>query len=274
MMQAVLVLTDRTPFSEAWQNAANALGFEVVSAHPSELVAKMRGGFVVFDGGAPMYDEDELLACASFVRSERGEPVVVTDAARPFSDVGLLHELARGLVGSMDDVERLAHVIARRLDGKRHERFEYVTVSPANGAFLAVLGDGSSVAIARPAHASDDGSDVVDILIGEDPRGVTIGLSSGASFELRVENAPKPAVDESISNGSAAIPLDGVRLGARLRELRTAAGLTQAELARRTGIHRPNIARVEAGRHTPSLETLARLAEAIGVSTTRIFSDQ
>jgi transcriptional regulator with XRE-family HTH domain len=49
------------------------------------------------------------------------------------------------------------------------------------------------------------------------------------------------------------------------------AGITQAELARRTGIHRPNIARVEAGRHTPSLETVARLAEALGTSPARIL---
>ncbi|MCF6228990.1 MAG: helix-turn-helix domain-containing protein [Planctomycetes bacterium] len=47
--------------------------------------------------------------------------------------------------------------------------------------------------------------------------------------------------------------------------------LTQAELAKRTGIHRPNIARVEAGRHTPSLETLSRLTVAIGVPATRVF---
>ena len=65
--------------------------------------------------------------------------------------------------------------------------------------------------------------------------------------------------------------MEGPRLGARLRQLRKAAGLTQAELARRTGIHRPNIARVEAGRHTPSLETLARLASAIGVPTTAVL---
>jgi len=67
--------------------------------------------------------------------------------------------------------------------------------------------------------------------------------------------------------------VDGVRLGQRIRELRLAAGLTQAELARRTGIHRPNIARVEAGRHTPSLETLARLATAIGVPTTAVLDE-
>ncbi|MBX3275775.1 MAG: helix-turn-helix transcriptional regulator [Sandaracinaceae bacterium] len=75
------------------------------------------------------------------------------------------------------------------------------------------------------------------------------------------------------SNGASHAPvgIDGVRLGQRIRELRLAAGLTQAELARRTGIHRPNIARVEAGRHTPSLETLARLASAIGVPTTAVL---
>jgi len=67
------------------------------------------------------------------------------------------------------------------------------------------------------------------------------------------------------------ILLDGAGLGARLKELRLEAGLTQAELARRTGIHRPNIARVEAGRHTPSLETLSRLTVAIGVPATRVF---
>ena len=75
------------------------------------------------------------------------------------------------------------------------------------------------------------------------------------------------------ANGTP-ITIDGARLGARLREVRVAAGLTQAELARRTGIHRPNIARVEAGRHTPSLETLARLASAIGVPTTSVLAEE
>jgi len=62
------------------------------------------------------------------------------------------------------------------------------------------------------------------------------------------------------------------KIGERLRFLRLSVGLTQAELARRSGIKRPNIARLEAGRHTPSLETLGRLASAIGIPTARVFS--
>lgn len=52
-------------------------------------------------------------------------------------------------------------------------------------------------------------------------------------------------------------------LGMRVRELREAAGMSQSELARRTGTRQPNIARLEAGGGTPKLETLQRIAGAL-----------
>jgi transcriptional regulator with XRE-family HTH domain len=48
--------------------------------------------------------------------------------------------------------------------------------------------------------------------------------------------------------------------------IRTAAGLTQAELARRAGTSQSSIARLEAGAASPTLNTLERLARAAGVS--------
>lgn len=60
---------------------------------------------------------------------------------------------------------------------------------------------------------------------------------------------------------------DEARISA-LRELvhrlRTEAGLTQAELAQRMGTTQSAIARMEAGGTRPTLETLERLAAAIG----------
>ena len=44
-----------------------------------------------------------------------------------------------------------------------------------------------------------------------------------------------------------------------VREIRLAAGLTQAELAARSGVAQPNIAAYEAGRRRPSSAMLARL---------------
>lgn len=46
--------------------------------------------------------------------------------------------------------------------------------------------------------------------------------------------------------------------------LRTEAGLTQAELARRMGTTQSAIARMEGGGARPSLDTLGRLAGAVG----------
>lgn len=48
-----------------------------------------------------------------------------------------------------------------------------------------------------------------------------------------------------------------------LRDLRTRAGLTQAELARRSGVAQPNIAAYEAGRRSPAPATRLRLAQAL-----------
>jgi transcriptional regulator with XRE-family HTH domain len=53
-------------------------------------------------------------------------------------------------------------------------------------------------------------------------------------------------------------------LGERIRVLREANGISQAELARRIGSTQPSIARLEAGRVSPTLETLDRVAAALG----------
>jgi len=45
---------------------------------------------------------------------------------------------------------------------------------------------------------------------------------------------------------------------------RMAAGLSQAELAERMGTSQPTIARMEAGRSSPSFGTLKKLAKATG----------
>jgi len=45
--------------------------------------------------------------------------------------------------------------------------------------------------------------------------------------------------------------------------LRIERGMTQEELAQRAGTQQPNIARLESGRHTPSIDLLQRVAEAL-----------
>lgn len=64
-------------------------------------------------------------------------------------------------------------------------------------------------------------------------------------------------------------------LGARLRGLRTAAGLTGAVLAQRAGVGQPTVSKVETGRMVPSPDVLDRLSRALGLddSTAREVCD-
>jgi transcriptional regulator with XRE-family HTH domain len=56
-------------------------------------------------------------------------------------------------------------------------------------------------------------------------------------------------------------------LGDRLRHWREKRGLTQAEVGKLTGLHRNTVARFERGILNPSVQTLARLARALEVSS-------
>lgn len=55
------------------------------------------------------------------------------------------------------------------------------------------------------------------------------------------------------------------RVGERVRALRADRGLTQLRLAEQSGISRPSIANLEAGRQNVSLRQLCALALALGV---------
>lgn len=59
----------------------------------------------------------------------------------------------------------------------------------------------------------------------------------------------------------------------RLRELRTAAGLSQAQLARAAGVGRQYVYQLEAGRRAPSWAVVQQLAAALAVSTEAFEGD-
>ena len=60
-------------------------------------------------------------------------------------------------------------------------------------------------------------------------------------------------------------------LKTRLREARTAAGLTQAELAERIGVSRKTINTVENGVFVPSTVLALKLARALGTTVEGLF---
>jgi DNA-binding XRE family transcriptional regulator len=274
---SVRLFTESRAFESAWRTALLGAGLDAQQAAPATLAdATAPESALVIDASWSGFDEDELLAAVGYARALGALPVVALAEPSAFSGIAiLLEELTGGLLArESTDVARIAASLARRADARRARRFEYLTLAPRGGELLAVFGDGRASLLRRPLGAGDDGSDVLDITLAEDAESATVQLASGTRVVVRAPSATRTSPGTLLAPLEPAletVTLDGVALGARIRVLRVAAGLTQAELARRTGIHRPNIARVEAGRHTPSLETLSRLAAAIGIPTMRVL---
>ena len=64
------------------------------------------------------------------------------------------------------------------------------------------------------------------------------------------------------------------RIGHQVRALRIASGASGGQLASSSGVSRSMLSRIERGLVSPSVETLDRIANGLGVPVSRFFSDQ
>lgn len=59
--------------------------------------------------------------------------------------------------------------------------------------------------------------------------------------------------------------------GGNLRAARKRLGITQEEVARRSGVHVTEVSRIEAGKRDPKVSTLERLAKAVEMEPGRLL---
>ena len=60
-------------------------------------------------------------------------------------------------------------------------------------------------------------------------------------------------------------------LGAAIRRKRTILGISQGELAKRSGLHRTYVSDLERGARNPSIDSIEKLARALQVSVAKLF---
>ena len=63
-------------------------------------------------------------------------------------------------------------------------------------------------------------------------------------------------------------------VASRLREARTLAGLSQAQVAQKLGLHRPTVSEIEAGRRSVNTEELRQFADLYDVSTAWLMGEE
>jgi len=67
------------------------------------------------------------------------------------------------------------------------------------------------------------------------------------------------------------VPQERRAFGLRVRDLRVGAGLTQEDLAERSGLHRTYIVGVETGQRNLSLDAIHKIARGLGRSAGDLF---
>ena len=61
------------------------------------------------------------------------------------------------------------------------------------------------------------------------------------------------------------------KLGKNLKRIRTEKGISQGDIARSLGVSRGFVSNIENGKTNPTLSTIARLADAIKVTTDKLL---
>ncbi|MEZ4287021.1 MAG: helix-turn-helix transcriptional regulator [Polyangiales bacterium] len=275
MTQQIALLSRSADFERAWKHAFADSDFVLRKCSVEEISDCLKNtSAAIVDADMYTADADELLAIVGYMRAS-SKPVAVASFQNGIQIEDIIDDLCDGLVAHNESQAlRVADRLKRRINSTRTDRFEFVIVSPDAKGVLTIKANGESSLLPRPIDDEDDLSAIVDIELRDDAKSARISLESGRSLTIQSMGPranSRPILHDA--NSAEHFEMRAAQVGARLRELRLAAGLTQAELARRTGIHRPNIARVEAGRHTPSLETLNRIVLAIGVPASQLFSD-
>lgn len=82
-------------------------------------------------------------------------------------------------------------------------------------------------------------------------------------LRMRTSSVPAPIVD-----------CEARAVAARLRAVRQASAITQAELARRLGTTQSAVARLEAGQQRLNLATIRRVAEALNCDATLVIRER
>lgn len=76
------------------------------------------------------------------------------------------------------------------------------------------------------------------------------------AYVERLESDPERLVALSLARRRAA-------LGRRVRMLRTAAGVTQGELAASASVTQADVSRIESGKANPTIDTLTRIGDCL-----------
>jgi DNA-binding XRE family transcriptional regulator len=133
--------------------------------------------------------------------------------------------------------------------------------------FIVTFDSGKEYSFPRSSLEVDDGSELVHIQVDHRRFFFRVTQVSGNRYEIPWDRVLHEAeTTYRYFRGRRGRTKTTRAVGATIRKLREAKGITQEKLAGAVGMMRNNISRIEAAKHRPTLETIERIAKALKVS--------
>ncbi len=182
------------------------------------------------------------------------------------------------LVSIRHSMEALREILQAMLDPTAARTLRAVRYQPKEETFLVAFQNWKTYELSRKIIEADDGS-----AVARQPRVVDGGdafvvrLASRRQYDVAADfvlyhQEPSYPYHKDRPEQRAREVQSAERIGQRVRALREGRGLTQEALAEEAGMQGPNISRLESGKHVPSLETLERIAKALGIRVADLVS--
>jgi len=171
------------------------------------------------------------------------------------------------------EAEEIINDLSEVLDSDIDKKFEKIDNLEKEKVFSTTFKNGKTYFLKRKEVPGDDGSKVKNIVISDDEYYFTIYLESGKEISVPwdfVLSLHQPKYEFYKSKEQRYI--SSVEIGKRVKRMRKMRNITQKELEKKTKIKRANIARIESGKHRPSLETLERIADALDVPVVNLVA--
>ena len=170
----------------------------------------------------------------------------------------------------------LIPLLSRTLDSEAWKKIDSVRFLEEARGFVVRMYSGKTYMLKLVDIDETDDSPIEQVEPSDDGYYFEVTQSSGNRFEVPWDDIlyhcePGYAYYKGSQNRDTDVDR-GARIGRTVRELRTARGLNVSQLAESAGMKRPNVSRLEHGRHLPSLETLERLADALDMPVARLLA--
>lgn len=152
---------------------------------------------------------------------------------------------------------------------KKLEKVDYLEKEKV---FACTFRNKEDLFLSRKDILEDDGSSIKEVSIDQNSYYFSVLLESGKKYEVPWDFIRYICEEKYEFSGKKPGKVSALEIGKRIAWLRKSQKLTQQALASQSGIQRANIARIESGRHAPSLETLERIADSLSLPVARIIA--